>query len=267
VAVEFPAAARATAKACLARYPACRRDAARWLGVADAGSPTLHLVADHQAMAKFLGGFAPPWSVAVTRGDDTLVLRLDSIDSSLPLDVVLRHEATHQLLNHLEGARPAMWFEEGICVWLAGSRYLPSDTTIARLASAGDLPPLAELDAAFEGEDGDAAAMAYEAGRAAIAFLLSRHGQQGVQRVLEGLGAGKTFPDAFLDATGESLGEFEEAWRASVTPALPFVLYLLLENFDLALLCACGLLLVVGFVRYASRRRAAMEALGEGPLP
>lgn len=268
--MEFPPSARARAEACFRRYPILRAEAAAWLGVEPAGRATLRLVEDGEAMARALGAPAPPWAVAVTRGDDLIVIRLDRVDGKpgTALDVVLRHEAVHQLLNRLGPRRPAAWFEEGVCVWVAGSPYLVFESTVARLAASGSLPSLAAVGGAFRDEDPAAAAVAYEASRSAIGFFLARHGQHVVHRILGALRDGRSFEEAFHEATGESVAAFERAWRASVAPALPFPLYVVLENLDLALLCFGALLLAAGFARYLWRRRSALAALDEGgPSP
>lgn len=264
--MEFPPSARARAETCLRLYPLRRAEAAAWLGVDPAGRATLRLVQDGEAMARALGAPAPPWAVAVTRGDDLLVIRLDRVvgDPRTALDVVLRHEAVHQLLNRLGPRRPAAWFEEGVCVWVAGSPYLVFESTVARLAASGSLPSLATIDVAFRDDDPTAAAVAYEASRSAVGFFLARHGQHVVRRLLGALADGRTFEEAFLEATGESVAAFERAWRASVTPALPFPFYVVLENLDVALLCFGALLLTAGFARYLWRRRSALAALDEG---
>jgi hypothetical protein len=266
VVVEFPLRAQARAEACLRLYPVRRREAADWLGLEPSGRVTLRLVENGEEMARALGAPAPPWAVAATRPGGLVVVRLDRVDASpgTALDVVLRHEAVHQLLDRLGPRRPAAWFEEGVCVWVAGGSYLVFESTVARLAAAGSLPSLAEIDGAFRGEDPAAAALAYEAARSAVGFFLARHGQHVVHRLLDSLRAGRPFDEAFRESSGESVADFERAWRAAVTPSLPFPLYVVLENLDLALLCFGAVLLTAGFLRYLRRRRSALAALDEG---
>ena len=267
--MRFPEGAERVARACAESYPQARARAAAWLGLPATGTVALHLVEDHGALERVIGGRAPRWAVAVTRGDDVLALRLDRVGSSpeTSLETVLRHEAVHEVLNGLAHERLPAWFEEGLCVTFAGSPYLRVDSSVERRAAGDALPSFAALDAAFQGDDAAGAAFAYEAGRAAAAFFLARHGHDALRALLGRLAAGERFAEAFRAATGGGVAEFEGAWRASVTPRLPFTLYVVLENLDLALLFLGGLLLAAGFLRYRLRRRRALRALGTGSEP
>lgn len=264
--VRFPSSARAKAQRIVETFRSRREQAARWLGLEPSGEAEIWLVADHAAMAARAPG-APSWAVAITESDDTMVFRLDLVDRtpSNSLDLVLKHEAVHFALNHARGRFPR-WFEEGLAVHHAGLAYLEPDTTIERFAAAGRLPRFADADRLFAGGAGEAA-LGYKMGDRVVGTFVRRFGESAVPRLVRAVAGGATFGDAFSDATGESVSVFERRWRDEVTPALPFWLFVIAENLELALFCAGGLLVVLGYVRWRLKRERAMRALGGGAEP
>lgn len=263
--VLFPPSARTKAERIVETFRARREHAARWLGVEPSGRAEIHLVPDHAAMRALAPG-APSWSVAVTSGD-RMVFRLDLVDRdpANSLDIVLSHECVHFALNRVP-ARFPRWFEEGLAVHHAGLAYLQLDTTVERAASAGRLPPFAEADRLFEGGASEAA-LGYRMGQRAAGAFVRRFGDDAVARLVRSSAAGAAFPEAFADATGEGLDDFERGLRDEVTPSLPFWLFVIVENLDLSLLFLGALLVAMGYLRWRLRRERAMSALGHGDEP
>ncbi|MHC4547966.1 MAG: peptidase MA family metallohydrolase [Planctomycetota bacterium] len=228
----------------------------------------MYLVEDYEEMQRRGGATVPEWAVAVARRDDVLVLRLDQVDRtpSQSLDIVLKHEVVHHVLTHLGGpGRPRAlprWFEEGLCVHHAGVAYLEPDASLERMAAAGNLPAFDEVGELFASNQ-RGAAVGYKLGHAVVREFVRRFGDEALRRLLRAVAAGRAFPDAFAEATGMPLDGFERQWRASVTPRIPFVLFVILENIELALICFGALLVVGGYVRWRLRRSRAMEELEE----
>jgi hypothetical protein len=247
----------------LARFDARRAAVARWLAVEPAGSARIHLVPDLAGMRAHVKR-APAWAAALVTPDDRMVIRLDRVDEqpNNSLELVLAHEVVHHVLNGLRPHRLPRWFEEGLCEYYSGVPFIPAGHGVERMAAAGNLPTLAEAEAMFAG-DAEDAAMAYRVGRSAVTNFVKRFGEADLRQVLAEARTGKPFPRAFSGATGERLEPFEERWRAEVTPGIPFLLYLLLENLELALLCFGALVVAGGYVRWRLRRAKAMASLGE----
>ena len=260
--VAFPPAARGKAERIVETFRWRRDHAAWWLGLESKGRADVHLVADHAAMKSLAPG-APSWAVAVTTGA-VMVFRLDLVDRDPAgsLDLVLKHETVHFVLNR-SGVRFPRWFEEGLAVHHAGLAYLEPDARIERVAAAGRLPPFAEADGLFEMGKGEAA-LGYALGQRAVREMVRRFGDGSVPRLVRSASGGAAFPDAFADATGETLGDFESRWRAEVTPKIPLWLFVIVENLDLALFFFGALLVAGAYARWRFRRERAMAALGGG---
>ena len=92
--------------------------------------------------------------------------------------------------------------------------------------------------------------------------IIEAHGDAAIRGLLRRFRAGEGFEDAFFHATGERLSVFEARWREETTPALPLLLYVVLENFELALLCFAALVVAAGYLRWRLRREKSMSALG-----
>jgi hypothetical protein len=236
---------------------------ASWLGIDCRRRGMVYLVPDLAAMRALAPG-APDWSVAVTTGDP-MVFRLDLVDKdpSNGLGLVLKHEMVHFVLNELPRRFPR-WFEEGLAVHNAGVAQIELDTTLERYAAARNLPRLADADKLFEGGRSEAA-LGYKLGQRVVDAFVSRFGERAVPRLVRAFADGLPFPEAFQKATGVSLPAFEERFRKEVTPVLPFWLYLIVENLELSILCAAGVLVILGYIRWRIRRERAMSALGGGP--
>ena len=196
-----------------------------------------------------------------------MIFRLDLVDrdKAMSLDLVLKHETVHFVLNR-SSARFPRWFEEGLAVHHSGVAYLEPDTSLERVASAGRLPPFADADGLFGGGRAEAA-LGYKMGQRAAGAMVRRFGDESVPRLVRALAGGAPFPDAFADATGERLEDFERRWRDEVTPGIPFWLFVIVENLDLTLLFFGALLVAGGYARWRFRRERAMASLGGGTAP
>ena len=106
------------------------------------------------------------------------------------------------------------------------------------------------------------AAIGYTLGHAVVMSIIETHGDAAIRDILQRFRAGESFEDAFLHSTGERLSVFEARWRDEITPALPLLLYVVLENFELALLCFGAVVVAVGYLRWRLRRERSMTALG-----
>lgn len=122
---------------------------------------------------------------------------------------LLTHELTHCLLFQRIGSDWARrdvpsWFEEGMASFTAGERHARADASALVPATAGQ-----RVDAA----------LAYGTADEAFRYLVTRHGEESVRTLLDGLAGGQRFAVAFQGATGSTVAAFEDALRAHLQAA------------------------------------------------
>jgi hypothetical protein len=157
---------------------------------------------------------APPWAAAFMVPRLRIgVIRIAEA-SRYPygtLEATLAHEATHQLLDDAVGGRIPLWFNEGVAT-LQGRRWSFQDMVVHSTSLLTQrLPPLAEMDAAFHGDDAQAQ-LAYSASFGFVSWARSRHGPAFVRDVLREVRT-RRFEAAWRHVAGRSLDEDERAWR------------------------------------------------------
>jgi hypothetical protein len=161
-----------------------------------------------------LDASAPPWAAGFLlpqrRVGGIRVARADHYPYS-DLGSVLVHEAAHMLLFDATGGGLPRWFEEGVATGFERDWGLRDIVVQSSSLLTGRLPPLAELDAAFEDSDTRARA-AYAASFDFVSWTVRRHGEPVVRDIVRAAAA-RPFPDAWRMATGESLDRSEAAWR------------------------------------------------------
>lgn len=262
--VHHPDGAAEQARVLADAFGPRRAAAAIWLGLKPTGRPHIHLVNDHAGMVRHIGPKTPEWAVAVVRDDDVMAFRLDRVGRSREnsIELVLRHEVVHQVLNHLGRGKLPRWFEEGLCVYFAGVPFIRSDYSVERLAAGGGLPALEEAERGFH-SDKATAARSYKVAHSAVSYFVDRFTRGQLRGLLQRVGRGEAFSVAFVAATQVPLAVFESEWRAAVTPSMPFFLFVMLENLEVTLLSFAALLVVAGYIRVRLRREKAMQSLGE----
>lgn len=124
---------------------------------------------------------------------------------------VLAHEATHMILFDAAGDGLPRWFGEGVATGIERSWGMRDVLVFSSSLLTGRLPPLAELDAAFDASD-DRARAAYAASFDFMLFTVKRYGD-GVVRDIVREAASRPFPEAWRAATGVSLDRSEAEWR------------------------------------------------------
>lgn len=205
---------------------------------------------EYEAMA--LPGARPPgWAVALAWPAANVVL-VDARSLATPEGkTTLRHELVHVALGQL-GADWPRWFQEGVAQMVTGERQFKSGhyTTMA-LAVAGDrLYDFESLRDGFPERPQDVE-VAYAQSAEFANFLYARHGPERFGALIELVGEGVVFEQAFGRAFHTSLSLEEAAFRAHVALRYPWWPLLFMSG-TLVWIGGAGLL-VVGFIR---RRRA-----------
>jgi hypothetical protein len=166
------------------------------------------------AALRALDAQAPPWAagfiVPAARAGAIRVAQADRYPYA-DLSSVLAHEATHMLLYDASGSGLPRWFGEGVATGIERSWGMRDVLVYSSSILTGRLPPLAELDAAFDASD-DRARAAYAASFDFLLWTVKTYGQ-GVVRDIVRESRQRPFPEAWQAATGVPLERSEASWR------------------------------------------------------
>jgi hypothetical protein len=139
------------------------------------------------------------------RSDGKIRIALRGLRPQDPLlESVLYHEYTHALIYAISrGNNPPRWVHEGLAVHMERLRAPQFKEEALRRARAGAGDSLESSP--------------YVLGSVAIEHLLNRYGMATMRLLLQRLGSGKPFPDAFQETFQTDLGSFEETVRDVVS--------------------------------------------------
>jgi hypothetical protein len=112
----------------------------------------------------------------------------------------LYHEYTHALIYAMtRGNNPPRWVHEGLAVHMERRRAPEFKQEARRLARAGVVPPLDQSP--------------YTHGSAAIEYLIERYGMARIRHLLQRMGEGLPFAQAFQEAYQRDLVTFQREVR------------------------------------------------------
>jgi len=144
------------------------------------------------------------------------------VTSRLPdpywLNAVIPHELSHLYLYqaaHNPTAPIPVWLNEGIAQYNefidSGTDYMVKDA-----AKEGKLIPLTSLAAGFGQHDEPRIRLSYAEALSAVKYLVKKYGEDGLARLLAAYKAGLPTDEAFQQALGISMGQFEEEWAEAM---------------------------------------------------
>lgn len=210
--VEAPSGLEPTARRVRAFPPAELASAMRLVGLDEPGPPIRVILAEEGSGTALA---VPPWVSGYAYSDRGIVVLIPSRTPAYPdasLEDLLRHEVAHVLIARASGNQPLpRWFHEGMAM-IAGLTWGLDDRARLTMTLLADREvSLAELNQRFQGT-GAEVYRAYAISGSFVRDLLERHGPEAPARVLAGVRQGLSFEDAFLRATGETLGEAESSF-------------------------------------------------------
>lgn len=265
--VEFDRGDRGFALGVLGAVPGAEERVRAAFGLEVAGPKTVKVVADQRALDAEVrrrdGGGAPDWAGAVALPRHRLVLlRIDlPRRDDFAVRALLAHEFFHLALADAVAAAGATaapiprWFEEGCAQIAAGRRRPDEDVDLRPAAFFGNLLERADLDAAFAGGEG-AAAAAYAEAESFLRGLIDLYGPAAPARALHALLRGTPLHDATRALGGFSCDVEWDRWKAGLRADRSWILALAGR-----LLLGVFFLAVVVFALARRRRKdAALEA-------
>jgi tetratricopeptide (TPR) repeat protein len=120
---------------------------------------------------------------------------------------VLTHEFTHALVHSIVGRGVPFWLDEGLAVRFEGS---DPERRRAQVRAAGRLLPLPRLELSFASLSSQDATLAYAQSAVAVQKMFEQAGAPAVVSLLEAVGRGTPFPEAFERNMLISYAEFQQ---------------------------------------------------------
>lgn len=188
------------------------------------------------------GGEPPPWAAALAYPEHDIVL-FDGASLNKPEGLqMLRHELSHVALGRLGRDWPR-WFQEGLAMHLSGERSSVSlYVALFRAVHQDRVYPFRDLTRRWPDRPEDVE-IAYAQSEAFVAFLVGRHGPDGLGRLLDEVHAGAWFELAFARAFKTTVDLEEIAFRERLPGRygwLPFTVTSSLVWLAAAALCVVG---------------------------
>jgi tetratricopeptide (TPR) repeat protein len=121
---------------------------------------------------------------------------------------ILAHELTHAFIRANVPGQLPLWFEEGLAGHFGGTTLEAALQTL-RVAGGG-FASLEDVSAALRA--GERVEAAYAAAALAVAEMVRLDGFWLPARTLDLMASGRSFSEAFHDAAGMDVREFEERW-------------------------------------------------------
>jgi hypothetical protein len=178
-------------------------DIARLIGTDSAGLPIqVQLAAESSDVARA----TPAWIAGFAVGGANTIVVFPSRSPSYPsatLDDVLRHEVAHILIHRAAGRPVPRWFNEGLAMAAEHGWKFRDQTRLLFHLVSGPRLSLAELNRLFESGETDQA-RAYLLSGAIVRDMLKEHGENSAARILQRMGHGDSFEEAFIAITGVS---------------------------------------------------------------
>ncbi|MCB1009201.1 MAG: hypothetical protein KDB94_09935 [Acidobacteria bacterium] len=206
---QAPADLRGVAERLEALEPSALEPAMQRSGLVDPGPPILVVLAPESSPA---ARARPPWFSGYANGAAGVVVLMPARTGRYPdgsLVALLQHEVAHVLIARAaRGGEVPRWFDEGLAMAASRDTQFGDRTRVALAVLTDSRLPLARIDATFAGGSSEVES-AYALARDVVRELLERHGQDAGARILAGVARGLRFKEAFLEATGETLGTFE----------------------------------------------------------
>jgi len=143
------------------------------------------------------------WSAAAYDGRIRVPLS-EALAQIEEIDRVLSHEFVHALVTTVGGRTVPAWVSEGLATVLAAG----SQNTEGALARADALPGLSKLHQSFADLSASEAEAAYASAARAVRRLIDQHGAALLVALLEDLGRGAPFDQAFQERLGMRYEDF-----------------------------------------------------------
>jgi len=158
---------------------------------------------------------APGWSSGIY--DGKIRIPIGGIEQKTSgLRRTLYHEYTHAVVRAITPRVPT-WLNEGLAQYFEGKEINGRQKEmLRRLAQAGKLPPLSNLEGSFMGLGGEQAVFAYLISLSSVRYMIDSFGMYRVKDILEELAAGADTGKAISNSIMLSYEELDSNWKRSL---------------------------------------------------
>jgi hypothetical protein len=210
------------------------------------------------------GGEIPDWGIGAADPVQRIFFLKSprSSDTESDLRRIVIHELSHVLLGMVfNGELTDRWFDEGFALYESGELGLERTENLARSLFSGEFLNLDQIEDVFMFRK-EKAALAYQESRSAVDYLMASYGKDAFTDIAWLLRDGKTMEDAFFNALGISLEEFQNEWIQTLRKR--YVLYPFLQ-FRYILSAAFLILFLTAYfaTRYRTRKKREMWRIEE----
>lgn len=169
--------------------------------------PIVVLLYTNEAFSNVTG--APAWVDALH--DGKIRVPAQGLTGVTPrLREVLRHELTHAFVQEKSRNRAPRWLHEGLGQWFEGQRSSRQASLLRQLAERGRMP-IAGIEALIHAGSFEEVSAGYLLALVVVEMMMDSYGMNGVNRVLEQLGAGASFEEALRAGYRMDAAELERA--------------------------------------------------------
>ena len=197
------------------------------LGVTEEAPIDFYVYDEEQAFREALGPGTRENVGGVALADLRTLFALippDEIDDEW-VGIVIPHEMVHLVFDtatlnpyHF----PPRWINEGVAVYLSQGYDMSDRALVEQAAQDGTLIPIEGLTGQFP-TTREGFFLAYAESVSAVDFLIRQHDQDALVQLIRSYADGLTDDEAFEQAIGMDVAEFDAAWRAELGVGEPTV--------------------------------------------
>ncbi len=155
----------------------------------------------------------PPWTMGIFDGKIRIPLHKYKYTNEDVIRIIY-HEYAHVLVFDITGGNCPRWLSEGIASKAEDLAGRKDEDMIRRYLVEFELIPLDKLPRDFSKvDDAETATWIYIESYLLVDYIFARQGPEGMKKILESHGAGRSIGQALADTFGESLKQFEKNWQ------------------------------------------------------
>jgi hypothetical protein len=263
VTIAFEAPVGAGAKEAAGIYPIIKKDLENTLRWPINFTPTVILVKEsstfrRMAQSQLVVAFAVP---------DKHLMVIDHSKMAMDpftLEGTMKHELCHLLLHHhLEGRDFPKWLDEGIAQWVSGGiieiMRTRKETRLTQATLGRKIIPVRALAERFPG-DRESLFLAYEESKSLVAYIIEKHGLEGVLRILGYVKDGYDWEVAVSKGLSVSFEDLEADWLHHLRKRLTWLSYIINHLYEILFFLGAVIMVYAAF-RVFLRKRAYMREM------